>query len=85
MASRLLDPPEPIKKLLWLKCPDCGKRIWNFHGAEHILYLGHWFEKHNNGKSYYEDLASDVGSREYRGPSPCSKPEQGPVYPGQRG
>jgi hypothetical protein len=55
MAIKLLDPPEPIRKLLFLKCPDCGHRTWNFHGGEDIMYLGHWFEKHNNGKSYYDD------------------------------
>jgi len=57
MSIKLLDPPAPIRKLLWLKCPDCGKRIHNMHGAEELLYLGHWFEKHNDGKSYYDDEA----------------------------
>lgn len=55
MAIKLLDPPDPIVKLLFLKCPDCGKRVWNFHGAEHFLYLDHWFTKHNNGKSFIEE------------------------------
>ena len=51
---RLLDPPPPIKKLLFLQCPDCGKRIWNMHGAEHLIYLDHWFSKHNDEKMFTE-------------------------------
>jgi hypothetical protein len=52
MAIQLLDPPDPIRKLLWLKCPDCGKRIWNMHGAEHVFYLDHWFTKHNKREGF---------------------------------
>lgn len=54
---KLLDPPDPIFRLLFLKCPDCGKRIWNAHGAEHLFYLDHWFTVHNDGKSFYDDEA----------------------------
>lgn len=57
MAIKLLDPPDPIFRLLFLKCPDCGKRIWNAHGAEHLFYLDHWFTVHNDGKSFYDDEA----------------------------
>jgi hypothetical protein len=61
MSIKILDPPDPIVKLLWLKCPDCGKRIHNAHGAERLFYLDHWFTKHNDGKMFTEDLEFDVG------------------------
>ena len=34
--------PDPIERLLFLKCPRCGHRTWNCHGAERIGYQGHY-------------------------------------------
>jgi hypothetical protein len=46
VIKELKPPPDPIEKVFFLKCPACGKRIWNFHGGEYLAYLGHWYGKH---------------------------------------
>lgn len=38
--------PDPIVKLLFVKCPVCGKRTWNAHGAERLGYLVHYLDEH---------------------------------------
>ena len=34
--------PAPIERMLFLKCPRCGHRTWNCHGAESVGYQGHY-------------------------------------------
>jgi hypothetical protein len=34
--------PDPIERLLFLKCPRCSHRTWNCHGAEHLGYQAHY-------------------------------------------
>lgn len=34
--------PDPARKLLFLKCPRCGRRIWNCHGGEYAGYSFHY-------------------------------------------
>jgi len=34
--------PAPVERLLFLKCPRCGHRTWNCHGAEHVGYQAHY-------------------------------------------
>ena len=34
--------PEPERCLFFVKCPRCGHRTWNCHGAEYVGYQGHY-------------------------------------------
>lgn len=36
--------PDPVECLFFLKCPRCGHRTWNCHGAEYVGYQGHYMK-----------------------------------------
>jgi hypothetical protein len=44
MAEIFAMIPPPIKKIFFLKCPQCGHRTWNCHGAEYMGYDGHYLK-----------------------------------------
>lgn len=47
MQAREAAVPQPTERLLLIRCPQCGRRIWRAHRMEYMMYVTHYLAEHD--------------------------------------